>query len=80
MATMDTIVEAAEANRTVEFDYAGEHRVVSPTDILNGSIPGTKVLVGVQETKGWRRFTLDEIENIHVGSKAHSAPDENTFV
>lgn len=79
MATMDIIIEAAEANLTLEFDYDGEHRVVSPTDIMEGSIPGTKVLVGVQENKGWRRFTFDDIKNISVGNKAHMAPDENVL-
>jgi hypothetical protein len=74
MATVEqNICDAIEADKFLEFDYNGCHRVVKPFVVIK-SKSGKSSVIGVQtggksesgEMPFWRTFNLEDIDSIDI--------------
>ena len=65
MATVKEVDEAIQSGLIVEFVYKDEQRVVNPVELLE-SKTGKVVLVGQEQAKGWRRYSIEGIEGLKL--------------
>lgn len=67
MATVEEVNEAIQSGLIVEFVYKEEARTVNPVELLETKA-GKVVLVGQEEAKGWRRYSIEDIEGLQLVS------------